>query len=196
LDINNDRRLDLFFANGLVDDRPWANSPMAQTAQLFLGESRGRFALASPTRAAYLDRPVVGRGVAAGDLNNDGRVDLVVVNRDAPVAYLQNMEKGGHSLGLRLLGTKSSRTPVGSRVTCRAGGRETVRWLPSGTSYLSASDPRVWFGLGDAREVEQLEIVWPAGQVQRWSHVRGDRIVTVSEGSDSLVNANVVVGER
>ena len=82
LDVNNDGLLDLFVANGHTDDQPWLNTPMAQRPQLFLGRERGRFELAEPRRRAYFSHPVVGRGVAAGDLDNDGRVDLVVVHRD------------------------------------------------------------------------------------------------------------------
>ena len=125
---------------------------------------------------------MVGRGVAAGDLDNDGRVDLVVVHRDAPAALLRNRTRGGHWLGLRLRGTRSGRTPVGARVTCRAGGRTSVRWLTSGTSYLSSNDPRLWFGLGSARSVDRLEVRWPSGTVQSWSDVAADRILDLREG--------------
>src|SRR5262245_57357323 len=161
LDVDNDGTLDLFVANGHTDDQPWFNTPMAQTPQLFLGWEHGRFELTGPEVSPYFARPVVGRGVAAGDLDNDGRVDLVVIHRDVPAALLNNRTRGGHWLGLHLQGTRSGRTPVGARVTCRAGGRTSVRWLTSGTSYLSASDPRIWFGIGSAPVVERLEVDWP-----------------------------------
>ncbi len=145
---------------------------------------RGRFELASPEVSPYFSRPVVGRGVAAGDLDNDGRVDLVVVHRDGPAALLRNGTPGGHWLGLRLRGTRSGRSPVGTRVLCQAGGRSRVRWLTSGTSYLSSSDPRLWFGLGQARKAERLEVRWPSGTVQTWSDVAADRILDIREGDD------------
>src|SRR5579883_1205955 len=157
---------------------------MAQTPQFFLGREHGRFEPAGPKVAPYFARPIVGRGVAAGDLDNDGRVDLVVVHRDAPAVLLHNATPAGHWLGLRLRGTRGGRTPVGARVACRADGRTSVRWLTSGTSYLSASDPRLWFGLGSARVVERLEVRWPSGVVQAWSNLPADRILDLREGDD------------
>ncbi|HZW33109.1 MAG TPA: FG-GAP-like repeat-containing protein [Isosphaeraceae bacterium] len=189
LDVDNDGTLDLFVGNGHTDDQPWLNTPMAQAAQLFLGREHGRFTPAGTEVSPYFVHPVVGRGVAAGDLDNDGRVDLVVVHRDAPAAVLRNRTRGGHWLGLRLRGTRSGRTPVGARVVCRAGRRSAVRWVTSGTSYLSASDSRLWFGLGSARMVEHLEVRWPSGMVQAWSNLPADRILDLQEGDNLAVHA-------
>ena len=104
-DADNDGNLDLFMANGHTDDQPWFNTPMAQTAQLFVGRGQGRFEIASGDISPYFSRPFVGRGVAAGDLDNDGSVDIVVVHRDAPAAVLSNRTRGGHWIGLKLRGT-------------------------------------------------------------------------------------------
>jgi tetratricopeptide (TPR) repeat protein len=186
LDADNDGLLDLFVANGHTDDQPWFNTPMAEPAQLFIGRDRARFELAGPGVSPYFAHSVVGRGVAAGDLDNDGLVDLVVVHRDAPAALLRNRTRGGHWLGLRLQGTRSGRTPVGARVECRIGGRTQVRWLTSGTSYLSASDPRLWFGLGSSTTVDRLDVRWPSGTEQSWSGVRADRILSLVEGGELL----------
>jgi tetratricopeptide (TPR) repeat protein len=181
LDVENNGTLDLFVANGHTDDQPWFNTPMAELAQLFLGREGGRFELAGSEVGPYFSRPVVGRGVAAGDLDNDGRVDVVVVHRDGPAALLHNVTRGGHWLGLRLRGAKSGRTPIGARVVCRAGGRSWTRWLTSGTSYLSASDPRLWFGLGSAAKIEQLEVRWPSGALQTWANLPADQILDIQE---------------
>jgi tetratricopeptide (TPR) repeat protein len=186
IDADNDGRLDLFVANGHVDHRPWANSPMAQTALFFWGRDRGRFDLAGRAGSAYFAQPFVGRGVAAGDLNNDGQVDLVVVHRDAPGALLFNRSRGGHWLGLRLRGTRAGRSPVGTQVTCHTNGRSMVRWLTSGTGYLSAHDPRIWFGLGIVGEVERIEVKWPSGRVQSWRNLTADRILEIEEGREEL----------
>jgi tetratricopeptide (TPR) repeat protein len=185
-DADNDGSLDLFVANGHTDEQPWFNTPMAQLPQLFLGREHGRFELADTEVSTYFARAVVGRGVAAGDLDNDGRVDLVVVHRDAPVTLLHNRTPGGHWLGLRLQGTRSGRTPIGARVVCRAGGRTSARWWTSGTSYLSSSDPRIWFGLGSARVVDRLEVRWPSGTVQSWSNLPVDRILDLREEDDPV----------
>jgi hypothetical protein len=182
LDADNDGRLDLFVANGHVDDQPWIRQPMAQVPHWYTGIADGRFQLAQAADvSAYFSAPVVGRGMAAGDLDNDGRVDLVVVHRDAPAALLRNTSAGGHWLGLRLVGTSSPRTPIGARATCRAGGRTFVRWLTSGTSYLSAHDQRLWFGLGDAATIEELEVLWPSGALQRLSGLKADQILELRE---------------
>jgi tetratricopeptide (TPR) repeat protein len=186
LDADNDGRLDLFVANGHVDDQPWIRLPMAQLPQSYTGLADGRFD-AAPAGAVstYFASPVVGRGMAAGDLDNDGLVDLVVIHRDAPAALLHNTSVGGHWLGLRLVGTASSRTPIGARATCRAGGRTFVRWLTSGTSYLSAHDQRLWFGLGAAATIDELEVLWPSGSVQRLYGLKADRVLDLRE-SESL----------
>ncbi len=186
IDVENDGRLDLFVANGHVDDRPWADHPMAQRPSLYRSRAPGRFELAPASIAPYFARPAVGRGAAAGDLDNDGRVDLVVVHRDTPAAVLRNLSEAGHWIGLRLVGEKSGKTPVGARITCLAGGRTSTRWLTSGTSYLGSNDPRIWFGLGGAAKVDRLEVRWPSGLVQSWSDLPADRILRLVEGRDPV----------
>jgi hypothetical protein len=93
------------------------------------------------------------------------------------------------SLGLRLRGTRSGPTPVGARVTVRSGGRTQVRWQSGGTGYLSAHDPRLWFGLGSSARVERLEVRWPTGAVQSLSDVPGDRLLEIREGDPPMSRA-------
>ncbi|MFO0888160.1 MAG: FG-GAP-like repeat-containing protein [Isosphaeraceae bacterium] len=185
IDADLDGQLDLFVADGHVDDQPWANSPMAQLPLLYRGKGGGRFELLGGGAGGYFERASVGRGVAAGDLDNDGRVDLVVVHRDAPVSILRNRTRGGHALGVRLAGGPSGRTPVGARVTCHAGGRVRTGRLVSGTGYLSGHDQRLWFGLGDAEVVDRLEVRWPSGSEQVFTRIPADRLVRIEEGSDA-----------
>jgi tetratricopeptide (TPR) repeat protein len=197
LDVDNDGVLDLFVANGHVDDRPWANSRMALSPLLFRGRGQGRFVVIGPeSSSSYLARGVVGRGVACGDLDNDGRLDLVVVHRDAPAVVLSNQTTSGHWLGLCLRGSSSGKTPVGARVACKAGQRESVRWLTSGTGYLSAHDPRLWFGLGEQDRVDRLEVRWPSGRVQSWKDLAADRVIEVEEGRNEIREAVRKVEER
>jgi hypothetical protein len=126
--------------------------------------------------------PRVGRGLAAGDLDNDGRIDLLLVAQDGPLAYLHNRTAGGHALTLRLEGTASNRDAVGARVTVVAGGRRQVAWRFGGGSYQSASDPRLHFGLGDAGLVEAVEVTWPSGRVDRFGPLAADTAYLVREG--------------
>ncbi len=189
LDADGDGRLDLFVANGHVDDRPWANSSMAQSALFFWGRDRGRFAVAARPESSYFARAVVGRGVAAGDLNNDGRLDLVVVHRDQPASILYNRETGGHWLGLRMRGARSGQTPIGTQVTVQTGDRAIVRWLTSGTGYLSAHDPRLWISLGGAASARRVEVKWPSGHVQSWQNLDADRILEIEEDRVELRQA-------
>ena len=102
-----------------------------------------------------------------GDLDNDGRIDLVIVPQNAPVAYFHNRGETGHGLTLRLEGTASNRDAIGARVTVTAGGRRQSGWRIGGGSYQSASDPRLHFGLGDAERVDVVEVAWPSGWVTR-----------------------------
>ena len=196
LDAENDGRLDLFIANGHVDHRPWAHRPMAQRPTLYRSKSPGRFELAPPSIGPYFAGDVVGRGTAAGDLDNDGRVDLVVVHREAPAAVLRNASEGGHWVGLRLVGERSGKTPVGARVTCRAGGRTSARWLTGGTSYLSSNDPRLFFGLGPVRTIERLEVRWPSGLVQGWSNVAANRFLELREGHAPVDDPRMLDADR
>jgi hypothetical protein len=182
-DGDNDGVLDLFVANGHVDDQPWVDVPMAQLPHWYAGLGGGRYAMATPdTAGPPFAQPVVGRGAAMGDLDNDGLVDLIVVPRDAPASLLRNVSHDpGHWLGVRLIGSASGPTPVGARVSCRAGGRTITRWLTAGTSYLSSSDPRLWFGLGAASEVDGLEIRWPSGKIETFAGLAADQILEFRE---------------
>lgn len=123
-----------------------------------------------------------GRGLAVGDLNNDGQMDLVVANQEARPSVLMNQGvPGGHWLLLELRGTTSNRSAIGARVTARVSGRSHMREVKSGGSYLSQSDLRVHFGLGAATTVDELEIRWPSGRVQTESGIPANQIITIVE---------------
>ncbi len=182
LDVDNDGHLDIAIANGHVDDfRP--EIPYAMPAQLLVGSDGGKLADVSVRAGPPWQVLRVARGLAAGDLDNDGRVDLLVVAQDVPLAYFHNRTAGGHSLTLRLEGTTSNRDAVGARVTVLAGKRRQVRWRFGGGSYQSACDPRLHFGLGDAAVVDTLEVAWPSGRLDHFGPLAADAGYQIREGS-------------
>jgi hypothetical protein len=151
-------------------------------AQLFVGGEGGQLADVSDRAGPPWKVPRVCRGLAAGDLDNDGRIDLLLVAQDGPLAYFHNRTAWGHALTLRLEGTTSNRDAVGARVTVVAGGRRQVAWRFGGGSYQAASDPRLHFGLGDAGRVEAIEVTWPSGRVDRFGPLAADSGYLVREG--------------
>jgi tetratricopeptide (TPR) repeat protein len=183
LDANNDGRLDLATVNGHVNDyRPAI--PYAMPAQLFLGVGGGRVADVSGSAGACWQALRVGRGMAAGDLDNDGRLDIVLVAAGEPLAYFHNEGPTGHFITFQLEGKfpGSNRDAVGGRLTLGAGGRRQVAERIGGGSFLSASDDRVHFGLGDATTIDQVEVRWPSGHVDRYTVPAVDTAYLLREG--------------
>jgi len=182
LDANSDGWLDLATANGHVSDfRPAA--PYAMPAQLLVGGPKGRLADVSPRAGPPWSVPRIGRGLAAGDLDNDGRPDLLIVSQDAPLAYVHNTTTtGGHFLTLRLEGIASNRDGVGAVVKVTAGGRTRVAQRFGGGSYLSAGDPRLHFGLGPVTAVDRVEVSWPSGRSDRHEGLDADAGYLLREG--------------
>ncbi|MGP0067533.1 MAG: FG-GAP-like repeat-containing protein [Isosphaeraceae bacterium] len=183
LDANNDGRLDLLSANGHVSDyRP--AFPWKMPIQLLTAGADGRLTDASP-RAGEPFRPLhLGRGLAVGDLDNDGRIDAVVQSQNEPLVYLHNRTDGAdHWLVLRLEGVLSNRDGVGARLVVEAGGRRMTAHRFGGGSYQSAGDPRLHFGLGDAARVERLEVRWPSGRVDQYEGLAADRAYLIREGA-------------
>jgi hypothetical protein len=181
LDVDDDGRLDLLTANGHLNDyRP--EVPYAMPVQLLHGGPGGRLEDVTARGGAALMMPHLGRGLAIGDLDNDGRVDAVVVAQNEPLVYLHNRTAGGHWLALALEGTASNRDGVGARVVVEAGGLRQVGRRLGGGSYLSASDPRLHFGLGAAGRVDRLEVRWPSGRVDLFRDIEGDKAYRLREG--------------
>jgi tetratricopeptide (TPR) repeat protein len=181
LDTRNIGRLDLATANGhVVDTRPTA--PFAMPAQLFLASGNGRFVDASNFVGPLWSVPRVARGLAVGDLDNDGRLDLVIVAQDGPLVFAHNQSAPRHFLTVALEGRPSNRDAVGARVLVRSGQRRQIAWRMGGGSYLSASDPRLHFGLDAADRVDLLEVTWPSGKVDQFTALDADRAYLVREG--------------
>jgi enediyne biosynthesis protein E4 len=126
----------------------------------------------------------LGRGLACGDLDNDGRLDLLIIAERTPLAYFHNEGPSGHFVMLQLEGAapRSNRDAIGARVTLTAGGRRQMAERIGGSSYLSANDHRLHFGLGAATRVESVEVRWPSGQVDRYSGLAADTGYLLHEG--------------
>ncbi|WP_165233472.1 FG-GAP-like repeat-containing protein [Aquisphaera insulae] len=175
LDADNDGWLDLITANGHVfDGRP--QFPWKMPAQLLRngGGRSPRLSDVSASSGEPFQVPRMGRGLAVGDLDNDGRMDVLVVSQGEPLAFLHNRSTGGHFLTIQLVGTTSNRDAVGARVTVHCEGRALEGWRIGGGSYQSSSDPRLHFGLGKAQAVEAMEVRWPSGRVDRCENLRAD----------------------
>ncbi len=186
LDYDNDGWLDLMITNGHVYDNIASVDKTAayrEPTQLFRND-RGRLLVDMSARAgADLPRPIVGRGLATGDFDNDGRVDALVVDSEGTPLLLRNESKPvGHWLSLKLVGTKSNRDGIGALVTITAGGLTQTRLCHTDGSYLSASDVRVHVGLGNAAVAERVTVRWPSGQVDVLHHIKADHFLTVREG--------------
>ncbi len=187
VDADNDGRLDLFVANGHVYpevDRHGVGSRYAQRNQIFRLERAGRFRDAGAQAGPGLLVEKSSRGAAFGDYDNDGDLDVLVANmNDRPTLLRNDTTGGGHGVTVRLVGTASNRDGLGARVTIDAGGGRQVREVQSGGSYLSHSDTRAHFGLGEAARVDRIEIRWPSGRVDTATGLAGDRFYLAREGS-------------
>jgi tetratricopeptide (TPR) repeat protein len=190
LDANNDGHLDLAQANGHVGDYRPAN-PYAMTAQLFLGDGAGKLFDVSDRAGPPWRVLRLARGLATGDFDNDGRIDILLVCENAPLALLRNRAApqdqkltaaGGHFLMLKLEGSGSNRDAVGARVAVTVAGRTQVTERFGGGSYLSASDGRLHFGLGPATKVDRVEVTWPSGRRDRYHGRAADAGYRLREG--------------
>ena len=185
LDFNNDGRLDLVTANGHVEDNR-TDVEQKMRPQLFAGTSAGRKFVDVTDRAGPgFQLPLVGRGWAIGDLDNDGRVDIVIAPQDQPLVLLRNETKGGRSLTLLLEGKTSNRDAVGAKVVVESGGQRRFAWRMGGGSYQSASDPRIQVGVANADMVDAVEVTWPSGLTTRYEGLTPGRGYKLHEGETS-----------
>jgi hypothetical protein len=189
IDADLDGWEDLVIVNGHVRRFP-TRSGLRQKALLFRNQGDGRFVPISHQGGAYFDALHRGRGLAAGDLDNDGRTDLLISHLNTPVRLLRNIPHGkampkatpqSHWLGIDLRG-RNNRDVTGARVVVELGSRRLTRFAKGGASYLSAPDRRLLFGLGHANVIDRLSVFWPWGQKEQWSDLPVDRYWQLREG--------------
>ena len=182
-DFNNDGRKDLFAACGHVMDAQGSlHATVPQTNIIFANLGKEQFADVSTSAGVALARRGVHRGAAFGDLDNDGRVDVVLTELDGPLRILRNVSLApNHWLLIRTIGTKSNRDGIGTRI--RLVTEDSVQYNAVSTSvgYASSSDLRVHFGLGRRALVQELELFWPSGTYQVLKNVKADQVLTVRE---------------
>lgn len=187
LDFDGDGNVDLVLLNGHIEPEITVLKPLQSYAQLpaffrNLGSSDG-LELVPPT--GFLAEPLVGRGLAAGDLDADGDLDLVATQNGRRALMLRNEAPPHTWLGIRPLGRQSNRTGFGLEIAVALADRTLHRTLVSGRSYLSASEPLLLVGLGTANAVEHLEVRWPSGARQRLVHPPLDRRLVLVEPEGS-----------
>jgi hypothetical protein len=185
-DASNDGHLDLMIASGHIQDNAHdldSGTTYRQATQFFQNVN-GHFVDLSASSGADLQRPIVGRGLAVGDFDNDGRVDALVVDSEgAPLLLHNESAPVGHWLSLRLVGVKSNRDGYGAIVRVTARGATQTLLCHADGSYLSSSDRRVHIGLCAAQQADKIEITWPSGRVDTLHSVAADRVLDVREGA-------------
>lgn len=186
IDYDNDGWPDIVQSNGsMLDNINLYHSQVSyrEPMLMFRNLGHGKFEKVSETLGADFNRPVVGRGMATADFLNDGRVGIAVNCRgEAPELFRNDTENGNHWLEVLLIGTKSNRDGVGSVLNLTSGGVVQVDQAKGGSSYMSASDPRIHFGLGKRAKIDSLVITWPSGVVDKVTNVPIDSIIAVKEG--------------
>lgn len=181
-DFDLDGDLDLIVANGHIRPEKAQTYRYANPALLWRNEGNGRFVNVSALAGPFFQELHQGRGLAVGDLDEDGDLDVVIVRHGAAAVVLWNQTQArGNWLRLRLTGPDASRDPVGARITVLVGGRTIVRTIDGGGSYLSSHDPRVHFGLGEVAAVQRIEVRWPSGRVESRREPGTNRTIHWSE---------------
>ena len=189
LDVNNDGWLDLLSANGhILDNRP--RFPWSMPLQLLLASPGGHMADVSEKSGSPFGPLHLGRGLAIGDLDNDGRLDALVVAQNEALIYLHNQTaRPGHFIRFRMEGTRSNRDAVGARITISCADRRRVGQRIGGGSYQSSSDPRIHFGLGASTRIESLEVKWPSGKLEHHGRLGVDREYLLREGEPPILQS-------
>jgi enediyne biosynthesis protein E4 len=187
-DYDNDGNVDLFIANGHPDDRVEEHSSRVTYKEPFLlfHNDRSRLENVSALAGPAFQQNFASRGMAVGDFNNDGAVDVLVAINNGPPVLLKNVSAASnHWLGVRLVGRKANPDAIGARIAWQAGDLQRTRLKVGGGSYLSSHDPREVLGIGNRPRIDRLEIRWPSPstRVDTFTNLAPDRYITIVEGS-------------
>ena len=195
-DYDLDGQLDIFVTNGHVADdveRVQSRVTYAQPPHLFRNRGNGEFEEVVPDPNSVLARPLVGRGAAYGDLDNDGDLDIVVTTNDGPAQIIRNdVPRTGNVLRVQLIGTTSNRDGIGARVEIKLKDEPTIwRLVKTGSSYASQSERPITFGLAKTVVVNSLRVTWPSGQTDVVANVVANQSITVRE-YDGIIAATPI----
>jgi enediyne biosynthesis protein E4 len=198
-DFDNDGWPDLLLVNGHVYpevDKQHLGSSYQEPRILYRNLGNGTFADISAIAGPAITTVASSRGLAVGDLWNDGKLSAVISNMNAPPSLLVNQVRTpNHWIAFRTIGTKSNRDGIGARVMVKAGSRVLVDEVRSGSSYSSNSDMRVHFGLGAATKLDSVQVRWPSGLVEQFDNLHIDSIQTVKEGTGVALPAQAKATE-
>ena len=185
-DFDLDGRLDIFAANGHVENEINAvqsEVTYAQVPHLFRNSGYGKFQDVALKIGTDLAKPIVGRGAAYGDIDNDGDWDILITTSNG-LAHLYRNDAGNQNrwIKLKLIGSKSNRNGIGARVTITSKSGTQTRTLKSGSSYCSQSELSLIFGIGQTPRIDMIEVNWPSGVVDRLVNVNPNQLLVVDEG--------------
>jgi len=188
LDVDLDGRLDLAVANGHIDETVRnirGNVGYAQPPQLFLNQGGGRFREAASEAGAEFARAKVGRGLACGDFDRDGDLDILLTTNNGPAYLYRNDQSAEHrAIRFYLTGTKSNRDAIGTVVRIFNAGETQMRMVQSGSSYLSQSELPVTFGVGKRDRIERVVVDWPSGATQEFKNLATGKGYQLTENKD------------
>ena len=195
-DFDNDTDMDIAFVNGDIRANPKMKLPIesnlnpfwaryAQRNQIFLNDGEGKLIDVSELNPAFSQEPDVGRGLAVGDVNNDGHLDMVISSIGSPIKILYGqIETNNHWLRVKATDPqKGNRYDYGAEVTVIAGKNQWRQWLNPGGSYLCSNDPHLHFGLGSMTEFERIEVTWSDGAKEQFRGGKPDSIIHLEKGS-------------
>jgi hypothetical protein len=180
---------DFYVADGHLDDsieRIQQRIRFAEPPHLYHNLAGKGFDDVAAQMGPSFDAARVARGAAYGDINNDGAPDIVITTNNGPASLFLNQGATNHALRIKLAGTKSNRDGIGAVVSVKSATTFQKQMLRSGSSYLSASELVLTFGLGSSAKADAIEVRWPSGAVDHLSNINADQIVTIREGSGAV----------